>query len=224
MAHRRKYWLAPRASGASTRLYTLLLQIKSGRVYVREKPDCQLLPAFCPQRHMNLDGSFCLGLNAGHALADRDIRRKWWNKLHVFLTCQDTAWETRSWPASIELSHGNTSVTEVQSEEVAEELGLLEETQEAVRNKSGMIARAVDLINPAADRLRNGRRPCVCGRRGKNGRTKLRRECRRDGDICLVFLEAQRREEEISFWSALSGTHECCGTMNDCPLKEADDG
>ncbi len=188
---------------------------------MREHSGPSLLPAFCPQRHLNPDGTFCLGLNAGNAVTDFETRRKWWNKLHVFLTCQDTASETRTWPTSIEISHGAAGVTEVQSEEIAEKLGLLEEYQEAVREKTGVIADAVDRINPATGHLRNGRGPCFCGRRTKKGRIMLRRDCQKDSDACLVLREVRRKKQEDDYWSSLKGKHICCGTMDDCPLKQS---
>lgn len=209
----------PRASEAPTRDYSLSLEIKGGHVSVREESEKPLLPTFCPQRHMNPDGSFCLGLNAGRALDSPKKRRDWWKKLLVFLTCQDTAAETRTWPPTIEISHGQAGQTEVIAEDEAEKLGLLEEYQRAVRDNQGFIAAAITRVTTVAGRLRNARAACVCGRKKNNGQPKLRRDCRRDGDVCLPIMEARRRREEREFWEGFKGNRMCCGTMDECPLK-----
>jgi hypothetical protein len=208
-----------RASGRTTRPYELNIFVKENRVYVREVASRPLLPSFCPQRHLNWDGTFCLGLNAGEALADDQKCRAWWDKLIVFLNCQDTASETRTWPPAIELSHGAAGQTEVLAESIAERLGLLGDYQSAVRSNTGMIASAITKIAVASQRLRNGRSICVCGRTDNKGRPKLRRQCRSDGDRCLPLLEVQRRREEKEFWEGFRGKRKCCGTMDDCPLK-----
>lgn len=168
---------------------------------------------------MNQDGTFCLGLEAGSAITDPTKAMAWWKKLAVFLTCQETASESREWPPKIEISHGQAGETEIQAEEVAEELGLLEEYQAAVREDRGRIAQAVKRINKSTGRLLNGRAACICGRTNKNGDIKLRRQCWKANEPCLPLLEAKRRRQEKAFWSSLIGKQRCCGTMDDCPLK-----
>lgn len=188
-------------------------------IEVRESPSGPLLPKFCPQRHMNEDGTFCLGLNAGSAIADPTKAEAWWKKLGVFLTCQDTAAETGDWPPKIEISHGRAGETEIQAENVAEELGMLPEYQMAVREDRGPIAEAVRRIRKSTGRVVNGRAACICGRTNKRGELKLRRQCWKANDLCLPIMEALRRRQEKDFWKLLIGKQPCCGTMNDCPLK-----
>ena len=97
----------PRASGIPTRPYEpTVTTTKAATIEVNETSVGTLLPVFCPQRHMNPDSTFCLGLKAGIALVDVESAKAWWTKLSVFLTCQDTAAETRTWPPGIEISHG----------------------------------------------------------------------------------------------------------------------
>lgn len=211
-----------RASGRSTRQYHLVTEIKkNGEIEVREGKHPSL-PAFCPQRHINADGSFCLGLSAGHAIPELTWFVSWWRKIEVFLTCQETAHETGWWPNSLQLSHGRAGVTEVEAERIAESLGLLDEYRSAVRDDRGIISEGLRKVRPHTSRLVNGRRPCICGRqRGRYKRTtKLRRECQKDGDACLVFFEKKRREEEAEFWKLFSSWKPCCRTMNECPLKD----
>lgn len=168
---------------------------------------------------MNSDGTFCLGLNAGSAITDAAKAQAWWKKLGVFLTCQETASETRNWPPRIEISHGRAGETEIQAENVAEQLGLLREYQLAVREDRGPIAQAVGRIRKTTGRLVNGRAACICGRKHRTGESFLRRDCWKANWPCLAMMEKQRRTEEHQFWKALIGRQPCCGTMDDCPLK-----
>ena len=186
---------------------------------MREASASPLLPKFCPQRHMNDDGTFCLGLHAEQTLAKKDGANAWWRKLHVFLTCQDTASETRLWPPKIEISHGKAGETEILAENLAETLEMLDEYQLAVREDRGPIAEAVKRIHKSTGRLINGRAACVCNRRYKTGELKLRRQCWRTNERCLPILEQGRRTEEKNYWNSLKGKQPCCGTMDDCPLK-----
>lgn len=210
----------PRASGRPTRLYTLVIAVTtSGLIRVEEAPSHPLLPKFCPQRHMNPDGTFCLGLNAGIAIIDAIRAKAWWKKLGVFLTCQDTAFETGSWPPLIEISHGTAGEIEIQAENIAEGLGLLKEFQLAVREDRGSIAEGVRRIRKSTGRLLNGRAACICGRTYRSGEVHLRRDCWKAGWPCLPIMEALRRREEEAFWRGLKGKQLCCHTMDDCPLR-----
>lgn len=211
-----------RASGRPTRIYELVIEVTANeQIKVKEYGAHPLLPSFCPQRHMNPDGSFCLGFNAGKTIVDADRATSWWKKLEVFLTCQDTAHESRSWPPKIEISHGSAGETEIKAENVAEELGLLTDYQSAVRDDEGLIAESVRRIRKSTGRLPNGRAPCVCNRRYKTGELYLRRACWAAAWPCLVNLEAQRRREERTFWKTLKEQKQaCCRTMDDCPLKQ----
>jgi hypothetical protein len=168
---------------------------------------------------MNSNGTFCLGLDAEQTLAKEGGANAWWGKLHVFLTCQDTAFETRLWPPTIEISHGKAGETEIRAENLAEQLGMLDEYQLAVREDEGPVAEAVKRIRKSTGRLINGRAACVCNRRHKTGELRLRRECWKTNETCLPIIEAQRRREERDFWNALKGKQACCGTMDDCPLR-----
>lgn len=210
----------PRASGAPTRIYHLIVCIgPTGAIEVREEPGHRLLPAFCPQRHMNENGSFCIGFRAGNLVTGAQRAAAWWNKLQVFLTCQETAHQTRTWPQRLEISHGAAGEIELLGEEVAESLGMRAEFEEAVQSNTGPIAYFVRRINKNTGHLLNGRAICPCGRKDRQDRPKLRRQCWKAGYLCLPMLERQRREAERTFWRNLKARVTCCGTMDDCPLN-----
>ncbi len=207
-----------RAGGLKSRLYQLVARIDSASsISVTEQLKGVLLPRFCPERHINHDGSFCLGLRAGFRIATTDEASAWWDKLRLFLLCQEASLGPRKWPAWAQLSHGEAGEIEVFAESVAARLDKLNEFQTAVRHDSGPLIAALSLLRPETRVLRNGRARCVCGRSDRRGRTKLRRQCRKVGEDCLVTLEYRRREAERAFWKSFAG-QPCCGTMDDCPL------
>jgi hypothetical protein len=168
---------------------------------------------------MNTDGTFCLGLEAGSSVSDASTAKKWWNKLGVFLSCQETAFASGTWPEHLQISHGDGGKTEVQAEELATEYGIFDDYRLAVESNSGPIAGFVCRVDTTRVRMLNGRAACVCGRKGRGGKPLLRRKCGRSLDRCVVLLEVKRRLEVKQFWAKFIGKKPCCGTMHECPLK-----
>ncbi len=208
-----------RSSGRTTRQYDLSVREIAGELVVRENASEPLLPQQCPERHINRDGSFCLGLHAGESVCDKVTAGQWWDKLQVFLICQETANETGDWPTYAELSHGLAGEYQRQAEMLAEELGLIEEYQDAIQGSAGWIADMARQVKPSTLRLRNGRAPCTCGRIDRRGRALLRRDCWNAQLDCLAVLEFQRRQAIDQFWASFEGIEQCCATMRNCPLS-----
>jgi hypothetical protein len=90
--------VATRSSGSFTRVFELRVVQDTEQVAVFERPVGRTLPACCPERHINPDGSFCIGLRAGEGITEKNAS-PWWEKLHVFILCQETAAETGFCPA-----------------------------------------------------------------------------------------------------------------------------
>jgi hypothetical protein len=206
--------VAVRSSGSLSRLYTLTVTYDSLEVLARERIEGKLLPDFCPQRHINLGGTFCLGLNAGQAIGD-DNAPAWWEKLRLFLVCQDTASETGAWPDYAQMSHGAAGEIEARAEQVAQSIGKLDEFRLAVRFNAGPIAACLHKVR-STGRLRNGRSACLCGRVDGKGRPLLRRQCHDEG--CPIEFEFVRRLETDKFWESMQGRR-CCGSMSECLLS-----
>ncbi len=206
-----------RADGSPTRTYRLSAKISvASIVEVQEQNPGTLLPASCPQRHINSDGTFCLSIHGRNPVETQKDALTWWDRLRLYLNCQEVAAHLRTWPKGAQLSHGRAGEVEEKAEGAARTLGKLAEYHEAVRYGTGPLARAIKLYDAKANRLRNGRAICVCGWRARSGRLKLRRECHRAHDACLIELEFQRKSAESLFWQ---GTEQkCCGTMDVCPL------
>lgn len=212
---------APRAGGVFSRPYHLVVAAQGSHVSVKEVTGAQLLPASCPDRHINQDGAFCLGLRADHLVDDATTARQWWEKLSVFLTCQETAHETRAWPEYAQISHGNEAAgIQLEAEDLARELGLYDEYENAILGRGGLIAFVAERVDLQTMHPRNGRATCVCGRTDKRGRPILRRQCWKADLKCLPVLERRRQREVKKFWAAFKDMP-CCGTMDGCPLRRA---
>src|SRR5580704_18127336 len=83
---------ATRISGALTRVFELKVVQDSELIEVFERQVGNRLPACCPERHINPDGSFCIGLRAGEGITDKTAPA-WWGKLLAFVLLQETAAE-----------------------------------------------------------------------------------------------------------------------------------
>jgi hypothetical protein len=209
---------APRqASGKPTRTFNLRIEASSsGSIHVAEAVK-QHLPEFCPERHINEGGDFCVGYEAGDNISTDQAAIDWWKKLQLFLICQETAHGSRHWPPNAQLSHGPAGTIQLAAERIAASLGRERDYAEALHDR-GPIAISLWQVISGEKRLLNGRAECICGRVGRNGHVKLRKECKRDDNPCLVLLEQARRTAEREFWNSLKGTT-CCGTMETCPLQ-----
>lgn len=214
--------VALRTSKAFTRLFELKLLHLGDSVSVSERDIGNSLPPCCPERHINEDGSFCLGLNAGEGIT-AETAPAWWDKLHVFALCQETATETGFWPREAQLSHGDAGKVELAAENAADQLGLGAVYREAVGFDTGLIASGLREINAKTGVLRNGRGACICGRSDRHGRILLRRNCHHRGLGCPIVLENRRRVMVDRYWRKLRGVITCCGTMHECPLRRTGD-
>jgi hypothetical protein len=181
--------VAVRSSKAFTRVFELRVVHLGDEIKVSERSIGGTLPACCPERHINPDGSFCIGLRAGEGVAD-ETAPAWWKKLRAFALCQETAAETGFWPSEAQLSHGEAGEVELAAEGAADQLGLRAVYREAVAYDIGLIASGVTKINAKTGLLRNGRSACICGWTDRQGRILLRRDCHRSGLGCPIVSAA----------------------------------
>lgn len=208
-----------RKSGKVARVYDIRITVGfDGKVTVQEASKNRLLPVLCPERHINDGGSFCIGLRADVGVGGTVSAAAWWQKLYVFLNCQETAEESGRWPPILQVSHGDAANIQVAAEELAERIDRKAEYENAVAYDEGPIAELCKQISRITGRLPKPRMPCVCGYTA-NGTVKRRRQCADDNNLCLPVLEYRRRKAEASFWKQLKGKAPCCGTMEYCPLK-----
>lgn len=194
-----------------------------------------LLPAFCPERHINRDGSFCLYWRAVDDIVidGPEAARAWWETLVRFLQLQIRAARLRQWPDGQGRAHGAAAVHQLRAESAAQRLGEPFPSYLADRRLT-VAVRGAGSQGPAVEVLRDGqllfavwmrsgrvvnlRRPCVCPA-GSRRRPTVLRSCGDHAEkAASLAIELHRmRKAEKSFWDYFRGAP-CCGSMDDCPL------
>lgn len=195
-----------------------------------------LLPAFCPERHINRDGSFCLYWRAvDDIVIDRpDAARAWWETLVRFLQLQARAGRLRRWPDGQDRAHGASAAAhQLRAEMAAERLGapfptfLQDRALNVIVRGRGSQGPAVQVLRDGqrlfsvwigSGRVVNQRRPCVCPA-GTGRRPVVLSSCGTHGEAAATLaLELHRMgEQEKRFWDVFRDSP-CCGSMENCPL------
>lgn len=202
----------------------LVLLIRAGlRLDVGEQVPGTKLPRRCSERHIQKDSTFCLGL---HPISvDSQLgAESWWENLRQYLWLQSVAHQTGVWPFMHYLDHGRAGDHHEVALNLASQLGMQAEYDAAYEGKPSWITDPRIRLADKTGRLINGRAPCPRGcLHPLSSVPKLRRNCSRRDDIArLAYHERKRRDELASFWKEeiRAGTL-CCGTMRDCPLRQA---
>lgn len=194
---------------------------------VREEVPGTDLPARCPERHIQGDQTFCLGLRPLAVQSD-DLARQWWRQLEQYLRCQGVAELTRVWPPGQALDHGDAGEHHERALELAAQVGVEEEYSSArLGGQSWIIDPALKLFDLKGQPI-NGRAPCPRGCKHRaRGRfvPKLRKDCsRRETLVSLALAELQRRKALDDYWQQVYGCGEkCCRTMRGCRLAAHED-
>lgn len=182
--------------------------------------------AGCPTRHINSDGTLCLGIapRGTRRIPDDVAARDWWASLEEHLRLQAVADILREWNPSREVSHGEAGDFQIKAELLALKLDLLTEYREGIEKGEGPFGAALPRLKETSGRapkLVNQRAKCLCGKIDRKGKTHLRRECPTQKEVAeLVNLERRRRKAEKEFWKSWKREgRQCCGTMQNCPLK-----
>jgi hypothetical protein len=224
------------ASGAPATRF-LVKVIDTGDKIVAKEAKNEHLPSFCPERHINFDGTFCLYWAEAepHEITEAEAARRWWGKLLLFLLRQRTAAALRSWPGKGEArAHGPEAARhQAAAEESAKKLGgafkkaLKEGRLTTLRRRLG-----------GHDRLRlllDGRRLLTVDMESGHVMTRRQRcKCDRGNGLPLVAcsdhaqvfadlvaaIEGWRLAEAKFFESFKDSSLKCCGTMDDCPLRD----
>ena len=215
-----------RADGAVAR-YRLTIDASKPILSVREtKPE--QLPAFCPERHINHDGGFCITWQPGAPLqvTTPEEAGAWWATLLGFLWLQQRAARLRRWPGDLAWAHGDAARAQRDAELAASALGaryvraLARRRLSVTKKNVGHFLELRDngrwlyAVWEGARRVATLGQPCLCG----NKRVQLR-ACGNHAQAAadLVFALERWRTEEEDFWREQRGKP-CCGTMDDCPL------
>lgn len=196
-----------------------------------------VLPSFCPQRHINPDGSFCLGWgeDAAPEVVDEQTAEAWWGRVLAFLRLQMRAKKARKWTGP-EWAHGSAAVYQLAAERAAAGLGedVLDDLRarricvEWLRRRTPIGGRILKvtrrgrdwyLVWERANRVVNKQQPCACSR----GSIRHHRRLRNCGDHAQHAYDLAKAlllwsEAEKQFWETFKGA-QCCGTIEDCPLR-----
>lgn len=226
----------PSVSGAPAPTYRLRVDVVGDYAKVRELQPT-LLPAYCPERHINIDGSFCLywGEVEPLSISETQGAETWWMKVLTFLKRQQVANALRRWPAKADArAHGpDAALQQLIAEDAASKLGpqfralLTDFRLTSVRSRTGSEARLRLMLD--------GKRLVSVREHGRQLMTKRSRckcdcadELRRPICACgdhetaltdITFaLERLAKAEKEFFRLYTNSGRVCCGTMEDCPL------
>lgn len=220
------------ADGKNT-TFKLLVREEHLRLIVREVVP-KFLPAFCPERHINLDSSFCLEWSEkGQAtVANHEDAKHWWEMVLQFLRHQLRTNRLRRWPGS-EWAHGKAALHQHSAEKMCHSLGpkftnLLQRKVLVVtptKSSSGekLLRLIVDgehrlSVWAGSERATNSRLACLCSKGSVKRHRRLRLCGTHCADIAQLTIALYRwKIEEDKFWKIMKG-HKCCGMKKDCPL------
>lgn len=226
------------ASGAPATRF-LIKVVDTGDKIVAKEAKNEHLPSFCPERHINFDGTFCLYWTEAelHEITDAEAAGRWWGKLLIFLLRQRTAAALRSWPGKGEArAHGPEAARHQAAAEAsvlglggASEKALKEGRLTTLRRRLGgqdrlrllLDGRRLLTVDMESGRVMTRRQMCKCDRGNTRGLPLL--AC---SDHAQVFadlaaaLEGWRLAEARFFDSFKDTPFKCCGTMDECPLRD----
>lgn len=185
------------------------------------------LPIKCPERHIQGDQTFCLGLR--YLRVDCElVAQQWWEQLKQFLICQGVAALTGRWPVQHTLDHGEAGEFHERALALADKAGVAEEYASARLDEPSWLTDPKLRLFDRKGRAVNGRglcpRGCTTRARGRYVKA-LRRSCaKRQLLVELAYTESLRRQALDHYWKAVFASGEkCCGTMRDCPLASHQD-
>jgi len=220
--------------------FELSLYALDSRVAVRESQPGQTLPAFCPDRHINSDGTFCLGWGPQDpsTITDETSARAWWSALVRYLEAQVTASKRRRWPGSEnDRAHGEAAEYQDIVESAARVLGpgferdlrngdFSVRSDQRRRNPRLELYRSNKLVarvSLTSKHLVTDRIPCPC-----DAPVAPRiAACADHAQALEAFTRAkyqQHQEEKRYLAQMVAQGKQCCGTLQACGLRDASAG
>lgn len=183
-----------------------------------------VLPARCPERHIQQDKTFCTGIHYLRVDSD-EVAIQWWEQLRQFISFQAVASRSQVWPPAHALDHGDAGKHHEKALQIAKKFGLEEEYGRARLGEASWITDPNLRIIDKKGCPINGRAPCPRGcKRKARGRfvTTLRVDCPNRSLIAdLVHQERQRRKKLREYWEEMfKSDDQCCLTMRYCPLRD----
>lgn len=223
-------------SDAHRVVYRLLLIAKDHVVSAQELTP-EKLPTFCPQLHINSNGTFCLGWEGeiNTQITDKESAQRWWLRLHNFLRLQQRATKLKAWPSK-QWAHGQAAIYQQKAEQIAKLLG--QDFVEDIENSSfqthilkrthkhmpllGLYRKnhLTYVVSINNQKVLNKQQACIC-MHGDIKRHRRLKSCSNHAELGAAFAislyEWQKKEQE--FWESFKG-HKCCGLMSGCQLRD----
>ena len=236
--NRAVFLLQLKLADGTTIPYHLEVTSDGDRLSVRELAPNNL-PGFCPQRHINGDGTFCLywAAEEGLVVTTDVVAREWWRTVWKYLKQQARVTKLRKWPDDAEWAHGEAARYQKQALEAASRLGgafeealqnseVVVKTTRARRYAQRLIAQVfvydqhLYSVWLDSDKVVNRKQRCFCGSSGNRKPARLK-ACHDHAEDAVKLAQSKLRweEKENEFWAALKG-RQCCGTTDICPLKD----
>lgn len=223
--------------GGSRHAFHLDVAIVGNHATVRELPGQNELPLFCPDRHINLGGTFCLGWGEENpnTITNIEAARRWWSVVNQFLARQVNASRRGVFPGGEHgRAHGDAARHQSNAEEAAIRLGRAFAHKAlsgkfSIRRDNRPGKRRLELwdgtkriarVSIKSQSIVGGHTLCPCGI------TPPRKisECGEHGkDLATFILENYKcTEEDRAFLDELA-SHGCvcCETLNACGLRQA---
>lgn len=206
-------------SGKPVGAVALIIRSVAGQIRVSERSAGRRWPTGCPERHINYDGTFCVGEGPINSPQIADDAQIWWEALGNFLAGQRFADRRHEWPYPRSLHHGDASKHQVELERLAKGTEFEADVLRALELRTGWFANQSERPHRTEPRLTNLRNPCPLGcAKGKNRIAK--RKCKRKEQMFRLLREEYlRRRAEKKFWASYPRKI-CCGTMDGCPLRK----
>jgi hypothetical protein len=218
--------------------YRVQVWCEGNKLRARESGS-QHLPSFCPERHINPGGSFCLYWEGGEQfdVVDEITARAWMETLIQFLRLQERAAKIRRWPSLKSWAHGSAAKYQLQAMQAATALGKsffakLEEGSLSIKIWPSRGRNADSIVEVQQDGVHlfsiwqsrrmvvNRRKKCFCGMSDSRQPKRIGR-CENHHAAALALAEALIcwGEADRQFWEELQGS-KCCGSCDECPLAQ----
>lgn len=214
--------------------YKLLLKQKGEQVTAQEETP-QHLPAFCPERHINPGGTFCLYDASSERMnvTDEASARAWLETVWKYLKLQERARVKRRWPNNDVWAHGDAAHHQRLAQDAAAAIN--DRMAIALAGDRLQLKRRRSKGRPILDlwiesthiysvwefdkRVINQKQRCFCGTSGLRVPKRLRgcsNHAERATELSLALRDWEKAEER--YWKAMQ-EQSCCGTCDTCPLK-----
>lgn len=214
--------------------YKLLLKQKGEQVTAQEETP-QYLPAFCPERHINPGGTFCLHYAGATCLkvVDEASARAWLETVYRYLKLQERARVQRRWPNNDAWAHGDAAHHQHRAAAAAAAINdqmasALADGRLQLKHKRSKGRPILDMwiegthiysVWELDKRVINQKQRCFCGKSGLRVPKRLRRcaDHAKHASELILALRDWKKEEEL-YWKAMQ-KERCCGTCDSCPLQ-----